>query len=456
MRKVIPSTIMVLVLTGAIVLLFSSCSYFAKQDFGIANSREFAKQVVFKKIETSPVDAESHYAMGCHFQKQKKHEWAIEEFQAAVQENSAYVEAYNRLGVSYDLTGDFDQALAAYNAALRINPDLDYVHNNLGYSYLLQGKYDLAVSSFQRAISLNPEKERYHNNLASAYAKSGQEDAAMSVFKADSDDAKANLTMARIYYRDGEYQKAEAYFAKADRLKPNDDHTQKGLAAATNLAGIRNSRDTIHQEARQETVVEASTIVSNRYDEDGFYTIPAVPVQDFGSDEIVAVDITPSNPVAENTAMDQLYTIAALTPAVNSSSEKEVVQEKLEATMPKLMDEMEVRDLLGDDSKPGSKKHLKIEVSNGNGVRRMAKKVGHYLNGKGFTLMYLSNADRFNYGKSRITYTRGNLDEAYRMSQAIPGLQSLEEVAAIRQGNAEISILLGKDLEEYVALFEEE
>ena len=70
--------------------------------------------------------------------------------------------------------------------------------------------------------------------------------------------------------------------------------------------------------------------------------------------------------------------------------------------------------------------------------------------------MYLSNADHFNYGKSRITYTRGNLDEAYRMSQAIPGLQSLEEVAAIRQGNADIRILLGNDLAEYVALFEEE
>ncbi len=456
MRKVIPSTIMVLVLVAAIVFLLSSCSFFAKQDYGVERSREFSKQVVFKKIDASPVDAESHYAMGCHFQKQKKHVWAIEEFQAAIQENPAYVEAYNRLGVSCDLMGDFEQALAAYAAALRINPDLEYVHNNLGYSYLLQGKFDLAVASFQKAISLNPEKVRYRNNLASAYAKSGQEDAAIATFKAGSDDAKANLTMARIYYRDGEYQKAEAYFAKANRLKPNDDHTQKGLAAATNLAEIRNSRDTIHQEARQETVVEASTIVSNRYDEDGFYTIPAVPVQAFGSDEIVAVDITPSNPVTENSAVDQPYLISALTPAVNASTEKEVVKEQLEATMSNLMDEMEVRDLLGDHSKPVSSKRLKIEVSNGNGVRRMAKKVGHYLNDRGFTLMYLSNADQFNYGKSCITYTRGNLDEAYRMSQAIPGLQSLEEVAAIREGNADISILLGKDLEEYVALFEEE
>ena len=84
----------------------------------------------------------------------------------------------------------------------------------------------------------------------------------------------------------------------------------------------------------------------------------------------------------------------------------------------------------------------------------MAQKVGHYLHAKGFALMYLSNADHFNYDKSCISYTRGNLDEAYRMSQEIPGMQSLEEVAAIREGNADISILIGKDLENHLDLFE--
>jgi Flp pilus assembly protein TadD len=449
MRKFIPSTIMALVLTGTIVFLLSSCAAFMGRDFGTVKSRAFAKQVVYKKIETNPVDAESHYLTGCHFQKKKQHLWAIEEFQAAVQENPAYVEAYNRLGVSYDLIGDFDQALAAYKTALNIDPGLDYVHNNMGYSYLLQEQFDLAVASFQKAVALNSENSRYRNNLALAYTKTGQETAAVAAFTTDGDEAKAHARLGRLYYTDGEYEKAEAYYTKAARLKPKDDQTEKGLAAAVSLAAIYAHRDNEPQEQRG-NLAGSPEIISNRYDKDGFYTIPAVPTRDLDNTGIVVVDIEESIFTDQSGAGAETpngrVDIAAPEQA-GEASRSEQAPLLLSRLQP--LDETVIREMLKGELEKfdgGDRKRVMIEVSNGNGVRHMAKQVGHFLRGKSVVLMYLSNADHFNYDRTTIYYTDGHLDEAFQLSQKLPGQQFMQQVASIREGNADISVLIGKDL----------
>lgn len=451
MRKIISSTIMALVLAGTIVFLLASCSYFAKQDHSIAKSREFSRQVVFKKIETNPVEAESHYLMGCQFQKQKKHAWAIEEFQAAVQKNPAYVEAYNRLGVSYDLVGDFDQALAAYEAALGIDSEVDYVHNNMGYSYLLQKRFDLAVASFKKAVALNAGNIRYRNNLALAYAKSGEEEAALAVVKTEDDAAETHSRMARVYYRDGEYEKAETYYAKAARLKPKDPETEKGLAAAANLAAIYAHRNPIPQEPKPRDT-EPQQVVPNRYDEDGFYTVPATPVDDYDGTDIVVVNIEESDFRGEIQVAEAPGEIPLVATAgkVDEKIEEEQAPLMLSSLQP--LDESMVKEMLTDgleDFGAGDQKRVMMEISNGNGVRHMAKQVGHFLTEKSFVLMYLSNADHFNYDRTTIYYTNGHLDEAFQLSRKLPGEQFIQQVAVIREGNADISILIGKDLVPY-------
>jgi hypothetical protein len=121
-----------------------------------------------------------------------------------------------------------------------------------------------------------------------------------------------------------------------------------------------------------------------------------------------------------------------------------------------MFDETQAPELLSLEtahSQKHSKPRIKIEVSNGNGVRHMARQVGNYLKGKGFILMYLSNARHFNHEGTRIFFTRGYLREAYRLSQELPGLQSLEQVPVIKEGNAEIRIRIGKDLTHYSNLF---
>jgi len=457
MRKFIVSTIMVIVLTGTILCFLSSCAYFTGQDDGAVKSAAFVGNVVYKQIDTNPVDAESHYMMGCHFQKRHKHQWAIKEFQTAIHNNPAYVEAYNRLGVSYDLLGEFDRAVAAYTAALSINPDLDYVHNNLGYSYLLQERYDRAVASFQKAISLNPEKVRYHNNLGMAYAKSGQEQAAIATFKTRVGEAEAHVTMAQVYYHDGEYKKAEDYFAKASRLKPRDIQSEKGLAAAANLAEIHTRSETVAKPI-EKPVAQTQPAIPNRYDKDGFYTIPAEEMAEFDNNEVVVVSITESNLVDEVPTEETPYFISAVAPLEPSDSVKQAIHEKVNRDTRQLLEESEVRDLIGENfemARPDGPKRIRIEVSNGNGVRHMALQVGHFIQDQTLILMYLSNADHFNYGRTSIYYTSGSLQEALRVAQKLPGLQQMQEKDMLRDGNADISILIGQDLVPYLDAFKD-
>jgi hypothetical protein len=84
----------------------------------------------------------------------------------------------------------------------------------------------------------------------------------------------------------------------------------------------------------------------------------------------------------------------------------------------------------------------------------MARKVGNYLSGKGFALKYVCNASSFCHEETKIYYAKGYLREACLLAEQLPGWQRIEEVAEIRKGDAEVSILIGKDLIPHLSLFE--
>ncbi len=133
------------------------------------------------RLLPKPGDAQSHYSLGCYYQRAGRHEEAIEELEKAIAVKPDFVEALNRLGISYDRLDYFERAEKAYLAALDINPGMAYIQNNLGVSYLLRGKWETAIDAFKRAIELNGDKmsSRMYNNLGLAYAMAGQYGEAM-------------------------------------------------------------------------------------------------------------------------------------------------------------------------------------------------------------------------------------------------------------------------------------
>ena len=439
------------------VLLLCACSSFQPPQ-SINTSAIGQNTAVFRgKILAPHEDGKSSYALARAFQARHKHRLAIEAFKDVISGDPGNAAAYNGLGVSLDAVGDFDQAVKAYAAALSIDPDLAYVLNNLGYSYLLQGRMNLAIESFKKAIQLDDNSPRYQNNLGLAYARSGKHDDALQTFKSVGDDASAHLKMGRFFYRNGYYEEAEVHLSWASVLKPADPDIRKASQANACLAQIHAS-DQI-QAAREKALplqIEETPLFD--HDTGGFYTIPAGAIHPHKTVEIKRIDISPNNYLAANEIAPLMARPDLLaTPDVEAKPTAPlntvgmVIFEKT--------NEKEVLNRLNMESadiKNKPRTRVKIEVANGNGIRHMARDVGNFLKDRKVTLMYLSNANSFDHDETIIYYVDGYLHEAYCISQRLPEQQRFEQVSEIRAGQAEISVVLGRDLVAHLDLFRKE
>lgn len=97
--------------------------------------------------------------------------------------------------------------------------------------------------------------------------------------------------------------------------------------------------------------------------------------------------------------------------------------------------------------------HLQLEISNGNGVNRMARMVGEYLVGKGLHPPRLTNAEHFNHEKTVIYYREGSLGIASDVAFHLPGWQDMERVDRFDRPSTRVRVLLGKDLVPYRTSF---
>ena len=448
------------------------------------------------KSSLRPIDsgAELNYHLGLFFQKRNKHLQAIEEFDKAIQLNPLYTEAYNAQGISYDHLGEYEAAQSKYAIALKIDPNLAHVQNNMGYSYLLQGKVDEAIEFFERALFIKNDQV-YSNNLGLAYARNGQFDAAYAEFRKSGDETKAHYNIAQLYYQNGFFKKAKEHYAKANNSEPK---TETVFKASANLDEIPIKKTEPSGKGSKTTV--STPLVEIIYnDNEGVYTIPAespenvlseeskgrektdeilasIPVVEVVKNDDEGVYIIPADAlkksgsteakgkVLEETANDfrdkengkKIVTAALLQTDIreekHNKSEKVLEEKGLvifnESYAPQMM---QLKKKCETKNRPAPR--IKIEVKNGNGVYRMANRVGNFLRNEDFILMYLSNADHFSHKWSKIYFISGYIREAYQLAQKLPGSQTLEEVSSIKGGKAEISILIGTDLIAYDSLF---
>ena len=426
--------------------------------------------------------ADSDYRLARYFQKRGKHKFAIDELLNVIRKDPSFVKAYNALGVSYDNLGQFDLAVKSYKFALQLNPELDYVHNNLGYSYLLNGDIDAAIDAFQKAIALNHTSERYHNNLALAYVRKGQTDKAYDEFKLADDES------------DAQYKKAEISKNSNLSAAPKETTVDTSPEGITPYDGI--PRDT----GAPLLFAGTTQLVSESNPE--FRLIPDDLTGLEFPEEPAKNEVTHSNSPQENLAETKApvsYTVqvSASKIFVDATHVMEMLENKgypcaylnrvgdkntfYRVRLGSFLDKKEADKLLSDlnqtlgnkpfiafedehakkivlttgkqecfDAKNVSStviQLLDIEISNGNGVRHMARNVGIYLTPKGFRTTRLTNADHFNYPETKIYYRKGYRQEALRLAGEIPGLQNHSNIVEKDQIKRRvIKVLIGKDI----------
>jgi Flp pilus assembly protein TadD/cell division septation protein DedD/uncharacterized protein YceK len=432
-------------------------------------------------------EVDSFYRLARYFQEKGKYNLAVEELKKAITIDPGNVKAYNALGVSYDSLGQFDLAVKCYSLALKVNHDLDYVYNNMGYSHLLNGNIDGAISAFKKAIILNDQDKRYHNNLGLAYTRIKQMDLAYSEFMLAGSETRAMQNIVRLGGNLDSLNREKSLF-----IEPLDDTVVKN-----GMAMLADSQD-LPVAGKAETVVKKDEIetsapaisqeeipsdtqkkiltgppktldVSELPKNDVCYTVQVGAFRNIqnaekiiqrlqrkGFENLYVKKVGADNPYyrvrlggfEDQGKADTLSTMLRSTTSLKTFTAVESRPVEITSTgMPNIVN--------ASLKYPAVKTDFDIEISNGNGVRRMAKRVGNYLSVKGFKVTRLTNANRFNFPKTQIYYRKGHFQDALRLARELLGQGQIEDIMESEQIGRKVKVLIGKDLIPFDGKFKE-
>jgi tetratricopeptide (TPR) repeat protein len=470
------------ILVGLFCLLFLvACSRLGNiLKFGPLHEEDAARFV--SKIRSYQEDKDSIYRMACYFQERRKHKLAVQEFQRVTQIDPTHAKALNGMGVSYDHMGQFDLAMECYYKALAINPDLDYVQNNLGYSLLLQGDVDSAIAAFKKAIALNGRNKRYHNNLGLAYAKKGLHDLAFEEFKLAGGSNKSHYHTKQL-----QPEKNKIEFVR------RESQTGSSADTFTNRKGSRGMTANAPQGNQQENRTRGDSLTGMRLTSRANSKSTGLNGVDIRTSRIAPHDSNRNLDKAADSLhrdlgakarsdrdssgnVDLIEAIESRSsvgeaPSMNGSQGQISAYPPAEDSQLSTLDNIEkdsTHEGVGDVTGQGSSqlsldriliprkqydRNMEIEISNGNGVRHMARRVGGYLKKKGYEVTRLTNAQHFQFADTTIYYCSGNLQDAYQVAKEIPGWNKMTKVANLGRPSIKVKVLIGKDLVPYDSLF---
>ena len=108
---------------------------------------------------------------------------ALKDLTTAVTLNPEYLSGYVYRAMMYNWQGDHDKALADLTTAVTLKPDFVLGYYNRGLVELSIGHYDKAIADFSKALSLDPNSPESYFYRGKAYLKSGSAKQAEQDFK---------------------------------------------------------------------------------------------------------------------------------------------------------------------------------------------------------------------------------------------------------------------------------
>lgn len=413
---------------ASMVSLLNSCASYEKT----ADGGTWSVKPAFN-VRHSTETPESYYQLGRYYQGQNRYEQAMTAYRKALAIDSGFVEARNGMGVIHSLQGRHQEALEQFTLALKQAPKAAHIQNNLGYALHLSGAYAKAESPLERAVALEPTSPAAHTNLA--LDKAGDSEKAQQVM------AQASTPQPIAEIGSSESSRSEVAQQVLAGKPATVQAVATGVSAAVASRALPQDRGVITQvmwkpvpvvESRIRAVQLAPNVYELRERVEGQVVRAAsvaqaptqalpLPEEDRGS---LTAAVRQPDPVAKSQ-------IQALQPVSKTARQARTVAAASPAYKP-----------------------FRIEVSNGNGVTGMARKVAGYLNGEGYSGARLTNRKPFRVVSSQVQYRVGYLEQAQSLASALPGHAALVQANNLRV-DISIRVVLGKDLAGNVAYFEQ-
>lgn len=380
------------------------------------------------KVNNRAVDSpDAMYQLGRYYQGQRRYDQAAEAYHKALDADSGFVEAHNGLGVIYSMQRRYDEAITEFRAAISQAPMAAHLYNNLGHALYLQGAYAEAVTALTQAASLDPKNPRTLNNLALAYAKAGEAEKSRQVFAIAANQASSDAVVAASTPPEqvvaSQPAPIEPDLGAKPASSPSAGVTPVSPAQAVDLqpASVESSPATQQAVAAQEPSVQTLALPKDR----GVISSAAVVPVATAENRVEMAQAAPKvNEPSERAAPVQAAAIVASTEAVAP----EVALAQAESI----------------------RRHL--EVSNGNGVTGMAKKIAYFLQESGYAKARLTNRKPFTVQTTQIQYRYGHQEDAEHLRSSLPGNTGIAPSNNLR-ADINLRIVLGKDMLQHTAYF---
>jgi Flp pilus assembly protein TadD len=362
------------------------------------------------------------YERGKRLLQEGHHASAAGAFREALLLDPNSLDAMNGLGVALSAAGEYAGASRIFEEILTRNARDAFAMSNLGYVRLLEQRIVEAEDLFERALAIDPANARTRANLAAARAQSSG--TAVAETRA--------LTSAPI--------------ASAAALPP--DPAGGGIVAvAPNVYELRGAgaaaspRESNGANAR--IVRVGSGVVELRRADSDVSNQPTSPQQN----QVVAVTkdvyrlqapratgpITPlaaAVAAAQNGAEAIALKVAAESAATQGGTEAILRRDGTSAPSTSIRDH-------GQDGR--------IEVSNGNGVRGMARLLAGYLRQQGVGVNRLTNHLGFNQNRTEVQYRDGYRPQAVRLQMTLPVQADLVSSSVLGK-DVDVRLVLGRDV----------
>lgn len=303
----------------------------------------------------------------------------------------SHLGALNSIAVIYAQTQRNDQAIEFFQRALELDPQAAYVHNNLGYALLLAGRLTEAGPELARAYELNPASSQSRQNLellarATEAAAPGPQ----------------LVAVAKNVY--------ELRDAPASRPVPMQAAAPMPVAVPT-------------QAAAPMPVVVPTPVAAP--------TSVAVSMQ-----AAAPMPVVVPTPMAAPIPVAAPLRVAVSTPVAMPM--QAAVSIPVAAPMQMAAT---VRELAAGTSLQG----VRIEVSNGVGIRYLARRTAERLAQTGLVTARLTNQPRFRQAKTEIQFVAGQKEAADALSTQLPvSVRTVACGSLVR--NLQMRLVLGHDL----------
>lgn len=162
---------------------------------------------------------ESHFLLADAFQKSRKFDDAVQNYQKAINAKPDLYDAYVKLSDLYSSLNQFKQAIDTTNKALEVFRENGNLYVILSMYYSLADRSQEAVAAGQKAVSLVPGNSMAHTNLCRAYNDTKQYQLAIetcnNALKISPNDGETNFYLGRAYDFSNKSDVATKYYDKA-------------------------------------------------------------------------------------------------------------------------------------------------------------------------------------------------------------------------------------------------